>query len=103
MKKKYTVIIKEAIHVNNHVCGHAKIVKTPSSKIKRKYGKEIYFGDDYKRSKQAWVLLWRVIDREKDRYREKIQTKAGKIITYICVPLSKHRGHGAAKFGKNTT
>ncbi len=100
MKKKYTFVIEETIHVNDHLRGHAKIVRTPSSKIKRKYGKEIYFGDSYNRLKQAWLSLVRVIDRENDHYCEKLQTEDGELVRDICEPLSEHKDHGAARFSK---
>ncbi len=43
----------------------------------------------------------RVIDRQNDRYFEKVTLYASGEVTHLCEePLSKHRGHGAAKKGR---
>ena len=37
------------------------------------------------------------IDREKDHYRERVETERGELINESDEPLSEHRGHGSAK------
>ena len=44
-----------------------------------------------------YVYKERLIDRENDRYREKIVTNSGEVIHDVDEPLSKHRGYGSAK------
>jgi hypothetical protein len=39
-----------------------------------------------------------VIDRENDRYRERVVTEDGEVIRDVDEPLSKHQGRGSAKF-----
>lgn len=53
--------------------------------------------DDFKHSSQEWVRLERLINREDDRYYEKIVDKNGNVIREVDEPLSQHRGRGAAK------
>jgi hypothetical protein len=39
----------------------------------------------------------RVVDRESDRYTERIVDAAGNVVWEVDEPLRQHRGHGAAK------
>jgi hypothetical protein len=39
----------------------------------------------------------RVVDREGDRYTERIVDAAGNVVRDVDEPLSNHRGHGTAK------
>jgi hypothetical protein len=55
-------------------------------------------GDDLHRDTGTWKQLSRVIDRENDEYHEVVKDPStGEVIHECHEPLSKHRGHGAAK------
>jgi len=55
-------------------------------------------GDDLHRDSGKWMKKERVIDREKDLYREVVTDPETGKITHRCEePLSKHHGHGSAK------
>lgn len=54
-------------------------------------------GDDYHRDTGEWRHLSRVIDRERDRYTERVSDAAGNVVRDVDEPLSEHRGHGAAR------
>ncbi len=55
-------------------------------------------GDDLFRTEQRWVGKERLIDREKNRYREKVtDPSTGKVIHQCDEPLDQHRGHGSDK------
>jgi hypothetical protein len=54
-------------------------------------------GDDFHRDSKQWRQVTRVIDREHDRYTERIIDATGNVVRDVEEPLSQHRGHGAAK------
>jgi hypothetical protein len=54
-------------------------------------------GDDYHRDSGEWREVTRVIDRENDRYTERIVDTAGNVVREVDEPLNEHRGHGAAR------
>jgi DNA-directed RNA polymerase subunit RPC12/RpoP len=61
-------------------------------------GRELVQGHDYHRQSGVWNYLYRLIDRMKDWYHEKVtDLKTGKTIHECQEPLSKHRGRGSAK------
>lgn len=55
------------------------------------------WGDDLHRLSGVWNRLRRVIDRENDRYVEKIEAPDGTVLRDVDEPLPEHRGHGSAK------
>jgi hypothetical protein len=59
--------------------------------------REAYTGSDYHRDTKEWRQVSRVVDRERDRYTERIVDAAGNVVGDVDEPLSDHRGHGAAK------
>lgn len=59
--------------------------------------REAYTGSDYHRDSKEWRQVSRVVDRENDRYTERIVDAAGNVVREIDEPLRQHRGHGAAK------
>jgi hypothetical protein len=59
--------------------------------------REAFTGFDYHRDSQEWRQVYRVIDRENNRYTERIVDGAGNVVRDVDEPLSQHRGHGAAK------
>jgi hypothetical protein len=64
---------------------------------KAKPYREAFTGFDYHRDTKQWRQVFRVVDRERDRYTERIVDAAGNVIRDVDEPLSQHRGHGAAK------
>jgi phage FluMu protein Com len=60
-----------------------------------------FYGDDFSKGRQKWLEKFRVIDRENDRYFEKVwDPKSGEVLHECDEPLSKHTDHGSAKFRK---
>lgn len=58
---------------------------------------EAYSGSDYYRDSEEWRQVSRVVDRENDRYTERIVDAAGNVVRDVDEPLREHRGRGAAK------
>ncbi len=95
---------------NYHVCILESMVARDgiSTKAKRAWEKKPYIEDlavpDYSRSLEKIVHRERVIDRDNDRYFEKITDyESGEVIHHCEEPLSQHQGHGNAKPKKGGT
>ncbi len=58
---------------------------------------EIVAGADQFRETGEWRQVERVIDRENDRYTERIVDADGNVVREVDEPLSRHTGRGAAK------
>ena len=55
-------------------------------------------GDDLHRNSGHWMKLYRLIDRVKDWYYERVTSPAtGEIVHECSEPLTNHRDHGSAK------
>jgi hypothetical protein len=59
--------------------------------------REAFTGFDYHRDTRQWRQVCRVVDRERDRYTERIVDASGNVVREVDEPLRQHRGHGAAK------
>jgi DNA-directed RNA polymerase subunit RPC12/RpoP len=59
--------------------------------------RETFTGFDYHQDSKEWRQVSRVVDREADRYTERIVDAAGNVVRDVDEPLSEHRGHGTAK------
>lgn len=60
-------------------------------------------GEEFFRKEQKWVTKERLVDRQADRYREKVTDAAtGEVIHECDEPLSQHTGHGSAKPKQHT-
>ena len=59
--------------------------------------REAFTGFDYHRDTKEWRQVSRVVDRDNDRYTERIVDAAGNVVRDIDEPLSQHWGRGAAK------
>jgi hypothetical protein len=59
--------------------------------------REAFTGSGYHRDTKEWRQVSRVVDRENDRYTERIVDAAGNVVRDVDEPLSQHREHGAAK------
>lgn len=68
-------------------------------RTKRKGGKRPFAeqvgGDDLHRLTGRWTRIRRLIDRDRNRYIEKISDSDGRVLRDVDVPLDQHRGHGA--------
>ena len=66
---------------------------------RRKFLVQVKSGDSYSQDLGRYVHLERLIDRPGDRYEEKVvDPETNEVIREISEPLSKHKGHGSAKF-----
>jgi hypothetical protein len=59
--------------------------------------RETFSGFDYYRDTAEWRQVSRVVDREADRYTERIVDATGNVVRDVDEPLTDHRGHGAAR------
>ncbi|MFN2526549.1 MAG: hypothetical protein ABR505_09880 [Actinomycetota bacterium] len=64
---------------------------------------EIKTGDDLHRDSGEWRQREMRVDREANRYTEKVTDRQGKVVRDVDEPLSVHRGRGSAKFKKKRT
>jgi hypothetical protein len=61
-------------------------------------------GSDLHRDSGKWVRLDRIVDREQNRYTERVMDpKTGKVLRECDHPLTDHQGHGAAKGRRKRT
>jgi hypothetical protein len=68
---------------------------------RRGYAVDVVARPDFNRDRQKLVRLDRVINKENDKYYEKITDyQTGEIIREVSEPLSEHVGRGAAKLKK---
>jgi len=62
---------------------------------------EFKVGSELFRKFGKWVRKEMHIDRENNRYKEKVIDPLTQEVIHICdEPLSEHRGHGSAKYSK---
>jgi len=97
---------------NYHVSISEVVIARDGIGVKAKHGgeKKPYIEDlgipDYSRSLNKVVHRARIIDRDNDRYFEKITDyESGEVIHHCDEPLSQHQGHGNSrtkKGGKNS-
>jgi hypothetical protein len=58
---------------------------------------ESFRGSDYHRDSGEWRQVSRVVDREHDRYTERIVDAEGNVVREVGESLHEHTGRGAAK------
>jgi len=98
VKKKINMnIVEDArLEIHDSLRAKTKNVAMPSKKNPRV---DIFAGDDLRKSDNKWMTKERVIDKDKDLYREIVKDPTtGEIIHCNEEPLSQHFGHGTAKF-----
>jgi hypothetical protein len=84
------------LEVHDSLRARAKDITMPSKKNPRV---DIFAGDDLRKSDNKWMTKERVIDKDKDLYREIVKDPTtGVIVHHNEEPLSQHFGHGSAKF-----
>ena len=90
--RQFNVHITEALHLHDSVSDKVKHAGAKKAHI------EGFAGDDLHRKSGKWMKKERLIDREKDQYKEVVtDPETGKVIHHCEEPLSKHMGHGSAK------
>jgi len=93
IKRLHTINIVEKILA---VDGYGFIGKRPGKK--KPFVEEISM-PEYSYSKKKIVHKYRLIDRDNDKYAEKVTDyQSGKIVHQCEEPLKDHFGHGSAKF-----
>ncbi len=83
---------------------HVKVTPRVKSKLKHKrpgFKKPIYeqvSGDDLYRKTGLWSKLFRVIDRQNNRYKEEfINSETGEVLRSVDEPLARHVNRGSAR------
>jgi hypothetical protein len=89
------IIENVGLEIHDSLRAKAKNVNMPSKKNPRV---DIFAGDDLRKSDSKWMTKERVIDKDKNLYREIVKDPAtGEIVHHDEEPLSDHFGHGSAK------
>ena len=92
------LVLEDKIPVHDSV----KLLRYATSKTK--YLSKSIFGWFSSHKYKNGVNKEQIFDREKDYYKEELRDPfTGKILYKCEKPLSKHRGHGSAKFNKGST
>lgn len=77
------------------------MARRPSLRSDQKRRWESYVGIERHRRSGALVRVERVVDRDSDRYVERVTDLTTGAVIHECVePLTEHRGHGSAKRSK---
>jgi len=93
--RSYIEFIVETINVYD---GHRAKVKRPSLPSAKKLRADTYSGVEHSHKHGKLVRVHRTIDKDNDRYIEKvIDIQSGEILHECDEPLSKHINHGTAK------
>lgn len=89
------------IEIHDSVRGR---LKDPSLPAKKNPRIDFFQGDDLRKADGRWMEKERVIDRDKNLYREVVvDPKTGEVVHRNEEPLSDHFGHGSDKVKKNAT
>jgi phage FluMu protein Com len=97
MRKLVNIAIEEDAALTIHETIKGK-TKNPSFSSKEKVRTEFFVGDDLRKRDGVWMKKDRLIDRDKNFYRETVtDPRSGEIVHHIEEPLSAHVGHGLAK------
>ena len=86
------------IHVHEELGFKSQVaMKGRHSGEKKPYVEQVD-GDDLQRSTGRWMKKSRTIDRDGDRYTEKVvDPETGEVLRDVDEPLTQHRGRGSAK------
>lgn len=92
------LVLIDTFNVNDSVKGKKK---NPNFNSKRNPRYKFFEGDDFSHSNQKWMKKTRVIDKDNNKYFEVVIDPDTNEQAHFCEqPLSKHVGHGSAKFNK---
>lgn len=96
VKRHIEISITESVglEVKEFFDAKAKNTSLPS---KNKLRLHIQAGDELHRKSEIWMKKERVIDKDRDHYREVIKNSNNEVIHFCEEPLSKHMSHGSAK------
>ncbi len=95
--RKLEIEIREKIKLDIH----DKVKTKGRHKPTEKPFIEEQIGDDFYKKEGKWVHKSVLIDRDNDKYKELIvDKKTNKVIHKCEEPLSRHTGHGTAKYKK---
>jgi hypothetical protein len=98
MQRRISVRIREQIAVRDSLRVEAK---DPSRPKRKRLRKQVIKGDEVQRSSGRWMKKYRLIDRDEDRYQERIvDGETGEVVHEVDEPLSQHQGHGSARRGR---
>jgi hypothetical protein len=87
----------DSVNVEAHDTMRGK-VKDPALPSTDKLRVDVFAGDDLRKRDGAWMKKERVLDRDRDHYKEVVIDPAtGETIHQCEEPLSKHLDHGSAK------
>ena len=90
--RKVLVEVSDTIEIHDSVAIKAR------REGERKPFREGKYGDDLHRGSGKWNHREMTVDREGDRYTERVvDGETGETIHEVDEPLSEHRGHGGAK------
>lgn len=96
--KTINMSIVENAKLEMHDSMRAK-AKNITQSAKKNPRVDVFAGDELRKSDNKWMKKERVIDKDKDLYREILKDPiTGKIVHQKEEPLSQHSGHGSAKF-----
>ena len=89
------------VFISDQVNCHGMLKGKKRNNISSKPLIEFKVGSDLYRKFGKWVRREMQIDRENNRYKEKvIDTLTQEVIHECDEPLSEHKGHGSTKFSK---
>lgn len=78
--------------------GLVGVLKDPALPSRKRDRIRFFSGADRRHAQGDWVAKERVIDRNNNRYYERVVDKAtGAVIHHTEEPLSAHKGHGSDK------
>lgn len=96
-KLRLQLHFRDALELSVYSNMNAK-VKDPRLPSKKNPRLHIFSGDDLRKSDGKWMKKDRIIDREKNRYIEKVvDPETGEVVHHCDEPLTEHYGHGSAK------
>jgi len=94
-RRIFNLAVAETIHFRQML---GMKISNPSFAGKGHIRAEQLAGDELHRKTRKWFKKERVIDRENDRYFEKItDPETGQVIHHCDEPLTQHSGHGTAR------
>jgi len=93
-----SVLRRFDMSINGSLKFHSKLTAKARHKDEKRPFLEQVVGDDLDRKTGRWMKLHRLIDRVRDRYRERVTNpETGEVIHKCDEPLTQHKGHGSAK------
>lgn len=95
--RRFGVELHSTVHAHSSLSAKAR---HGGATGKRKWFVEVFSGANWSRSLQRFVRKERTIDRDNDRYVEKVtDPENGDVLRDVDEPLSQHQGHGSARPG----